>query len=380
MRIACIATSRVPSRTANSIQVMKVCHALAGLGHTVRLWLPGDGPSASWEDLAKHYGVRARFDITWLSARRGLHHYEFSLNAFRRGRAWEAELFYVWPYPAAAIAAQVGRPTVLEIHDRPRGVLGPSWVRLFLRGKGARRLLVTTEALLHWLRARYRLPAAEPFALVAPNGVDPEPYESLPSPREARAALAIPEIFTAVYTGHLYAGRGVDLILVLAKRNPSMQFLVAGGEPEPVREWQSKAASADLANVRFLGFIPNEDLPVVQAAGEVLLLPHARRVLDSGGGDIASWTSPMKVFEYLASGRAILASDLPVLREVLNEENAWLVPPEDAASWSSALRGLAADPRRREALAARAKADSLRHTWEARARRALAGLGGTDAG
>jgi glycosyltransferase involved in cell wall biosynthesis len=96
--------------------------------------------------------------------------------------------------------------------------------------------------------------------------------------------------------------------------------------------------------------------------------------MDSGGGDIAEWASPMKVFEYLASGRAILASDLPVLREVLSEDNSVLAPPEDAAAWNQALRSLAVDSRRREALGVRARADAARRSWEERARRALAGL------
>jgi glycosyltransferase involved in cell wall biosynthesis len=374
VRLACIATSKVPSRTANSIQVMKVCQSLAGLGHTVRLWLPGENPLVSGEELARDYGLRARFEITWRRAIRPLRHYDFCLLAARAGHAWGADLIYAWPYPAAAVASQMGWPSLLEVHDRPQGRLGPQWVRLFLNGRGARRLVATTEALRRWLSATYRKDLTDPFALVAPNGVDLERYVDLPRPAEARASLDLPDLFTAVYTGHLYPGRGIDMILALAKANPTFQFIVAGGDPEAVEAWQGEARAAGLSHVRFLGFVPNEDLPRVQAAGDVLLLPHGRKVMDSGGGDIAEWASPMKVFEYLASGRAILASDLPVLREVLSEDNSVLAPPEDAAAWNQALRSLAVDSRRREALGVRARADAARHSWEERARRALAGL------
>lgn len=374
MRLACIATSKVPSRTANSIQVMKVCHSMAALGHTVQLWLAGENPHVEWPDLARHYGLRARFEVRWIRSIGLLRHYDFCLRAARAGHAWGADLIYAWPYPAAAVAAQLGWPAILEVHDRPRGALGPRWVGLFLKGRGARRVLITTEALRRWLRSAYRLPLAEPFARLAPNGVDIDRYEDLPSPAEARASLQLDDRFTAVYTGHLYVGRGINLILELAKTNPSFQFVLAGGEPSAVETWQARSQAEGLANVRFLGFVPNEDLPLVQAAGEVLLLPHARKVADSGGGDIAEWASPMKAFEYLACGRAILSSDLPVLREVLNERNSLLAPAEDAAAWNLSLRALAADPRRREALAARAREDARRHSWEARAREALAGL------
>jgi glycosyltransferase involved in cell wall biosynthesis len=260
------------------------------------------------------------------------------------------------------------------MHDRPRGRLGPQWVRLFLNGRGARRLVATTGALGRWLSAAYRRDLADPFGLVAPNGVDLERYVDLPRPAEARASLDLPELFTAVYTGHLYAGRGIDMILALAKSNATFQFIVAGGEPRTVEAWKAQASAAGLSHVHFLGFVPNEGLPRVQAAGDVLLLPHGRKVMDSGGGDIAEWASPMKVFEYLACGRAILATDLPVLREVLTEDNSVLAPPEDAAAWNHALRSLAADAGRREALALRARADAGLYSWEQRARRALAGL------
>ena len=380
MRLACIATSRVPSRTANSIQVMKVCQSMAALGHTVRLWVPGENPRDSWADLARAYGLRVQFEITWVRSIRALRHYDFALRSARAGRVWGADLIYAWPYPAAALASRMGWPCLLELHDRPQGRFGPRWVGLFLSGRGARRVLATTEALKRWLAATYRHPLGEAFSLVAPNGVDLERYENLPSPTEARASLHLPEQFTAVYTGHLYPGRGIDVILELAKANPSFQFLVAGGEPEAVSEWQGRAGVEGLTNIRFLGFVPNEDLPRVQAAGEVLLLPHGRRVMDSGGGDIAEWASPMKVFEYLACGRAILASDLPVLREVLNEGNSLLAAAEDAAAWNLALQALAGDGQRREALGARARADAELHSWEARARRALAGLESGNAG
>jgi glycosyltransferase involved in cell wall biosynthesis len=376
MRIACIATSRVPSRTANSIQVMKVCQALVELGHEVRLWLPGTAAGVAWPDLGRHYGLRKPFRITWLRSARILRRYDFCLRAVLRARGWGADLYYVWPYAAAALASRLGLPTALEIHDRPQGRFGPGLVRGFLRGSGARRLLPTTEALRAWLASAYGLTLEGRFVVVTPNGVELERYQGLPSVTQARASLSFPEIFTAGYTGHLYPGRGVDLLLGLARRNPAIRFVLAGGEPAAVERWRGRTAEAGLTNVQLLGFVPNEQLPLVQAACDVLLMPHEWHVSDSGGGDITEFTNPMKMFEYLASGRTILASDLPVLREVLNEGNALLAPPEDADAWDAALRRLAGDPGLRHRLASRARQDAARYTWLERARRAVEGLEG----
>lgn len=353
---------------------MKACAALVELGHDVTLWLPGQGSDADWEAIASHYGIRARFPIRRMRSARPLRRYDFFLRALIAGRRWGAELFYVWPYQAAAIGSRWGLPILLEVHDRPTGNMGPRLLSAFLHGKGARRMIVTTEALRAWLAAYYRLPLEEPFALVAPNGVDLEQYRGLPEPAEARAALGLLEGFTAGYTGHLYAGRGLELMLTLARRMQDVLFLWAGGEPEAVEDWKSRLDQLEVENVRLLGFVPNERLPLVQAACEVLLMPYERRISVSSGGDTAATASPMKVFEYLAAGRAILASDLPVLREVLNETNAQLLPPEEPDAWEGALRRLWKYPERRARLGEAARQDASRYSWTERAKRAVTDL------
>jgi glycosyltransferase involved in cell wall biosynthesis len=79
----------------------------------------------------------------------------------------------------------------------------------------------------------------------------------------------------------------------------------------------------------------------------------------------------MKMFEYMAAGRAILTSDLPVLREVLNENSAVFCPPGDEGAWEKSLGMLLADSKRRQALGQRARADVKGYSWLARARRSL---------
>ena len=155
MRIACIATSAIPSRTANSVQVMKVSQAFTQLGHEVRTWLPGRAPEISWDDLAQHYGLQDQFEVTWmLSLRRG-RKYDFCYRAVRAAKRWKAHLYYLWPLQAAAISSMLGYPTLLEVHDRPQGKLGPQLFRRALRGSGLQRLLPITAALETYLEEKY---------------------------------------------------------------------------------------------------------------------------------------------------------------------------------------------------------------------------------
>jgi glycosyltransferase involved in cell wall biosynthesis len=185
------------------------------------------------------------------------------------------------------------------------------------------------------------------------------------------------DVPTVVCTGHLYAGRGVELFVELARRFPHLNFLWVGGQPEDVEGWRKRLLSEGLSNLTLTGFVENSQLPRYQAAADVLLMPYERVIAGSGGGNSAAYCSPMKMFEYMACGRAIISSDLPVIREVLNDHNAVLCPPEDLAGWVQALRLLFDNPAVRENLARQAFEDVQGYTWIERQRKAMEGFGGS---
>jgi glycosyltransferase involved in cell wall biosynthesis len=100
-------------------------------------------------------------------------------------------------------------------------------------------------------------------------------------------------------------------------------------------------------------------------------MPYQQKVAASSGGDIARYLSPMKLFEYLACQRPIVSSNLAVLQEVLNPQNAILAPADDLAAWERAIQSLQRDSDLRDRLARQARQDAQRYTWEMRARRIL---------
>jgi glycosyltransferase involved in cell wall biosynthesis len=104
------------------------------------------------------------------------------------------------------------------------------------------------------------------------------------------------------------------------------------------------------------------------------MMPYQKAIAVSSGGDTAAFASPLKAFEYLAAGRPILSSDLPVLREVLSDANAVLLDPQSVDVWEEALTSLAADEPRRARLGEAARREAARYTWLERTRRALEGL------
>ena len=371
MNIVAIAGSTIPSDTANSLQVMKACQALMQLGHHVMLIVPGI-PHQSI-DLKQHYGLQMNFPIEWLSsASRRM----FTWQSAQRADALKPDLLYTW-FPQSAVFGLLYKiPTIFEIHIQPTGVFGPAWHRAFAKLPGRKRLVSITRALVEVLEHDYNTRMKPDDVVIAPNGVDLERFASLPStPELARQTLNLPSAPTVMCTGHLYAGRGADLFLALAKSIPQAQFIWVGGRSEDVTAWKQRADAQNIPNITFTGFIPNQRLPLYQSAADILLMPYSHSIMGSSGtADSASVASPMKMFEYMASGRAIVTADLPVIREMLNEKNAVFCEPDQLENWRLGIEKLIDDEARRVKLGNQARQDVQRYTWLARAEKILDGF------
>ena len=367
MNIVAIAGSTIPSDTANSLQVMKACQALMQLGHEMNLLVPGS--KNILVNLEQHYGLQTEIPIEWLSSS---NRRTFTWNAVRRARALKADLIYSW-FPQSAVFGLLSKlPAIFEIHIQPTGLFGPTWHRAFANLSGRKRLASITRALVDILEHDFHVHFSTEEVVIAPNGVDLERFASLPEPVAARRQIGFREAPTVMCTGHLYAGRGVELFLALAKSLPQAHFVWVGGRPDDLSTWKQHIESG---NVTFTGFIPNSDLPLYQAAADVLLMPYGHSIMGSSGtANSANVASPMKMFEYMAAGRVIVSADLPVIREVLNEKNAVFCKPDEIGDWRTAIESLLADRARRTELGNQARQGVQGYTWLARAERILNGF------
>jgi glycosyltransferase involved in cell wall biosynthesis len=374
MKIALITNSRIPSLTANSIQAMKVAQALIQLGHEIKMFAPKETDIINYELLITHYGLRLAPDLELLPSIKRFKRLDFILHARRAAKKFGADLIYTWLPQAAVLGLWSGYPVVLEMHADNSGMLGAWWMRQFWKAKGRRVLTVTTSALRKALARSTGLPFEDEAVILAPNGVELERYENLPCPSEARRHLNLPEGLTVGFTGHIYPGRGADLLFELAKQMPAVNFLWVGGAPESVGFWRGKLNEARMTNVTMTGFVQHERIPLYQAAADVLLMPYSRSVAASSGQDIAEVINPMKMFEYMAAGRAIVSADLPSIREVLNEGNAALCEPGEVGDWRVEIEELLADKSRRLAVGRQARRDVERFTWVKREESILNGI------
>lgn len=375
MKIAFIAASVVPSWTANSVQVMKVCQALKQNDHDVRLIVPGK-ITTSWNDLRSHYGIQNEFPVHWLGYNRLLKKLDFVISALTLTKKLQLDLVYTRLLWAAVLASWMGLPVILEVHDRPAGRMGTPLFKQLLKMHGTKRIVLITHALKAILEQEYHLQFRPDETIIAPDGIDLERYSKKVDASSARNQLGLEDRFTAVYSGGFYEGRGLESLMELAIRYPEVRFLWVGGKKDVVENWRKKLENAGVRNIYLTGFVPNEQLPLYQMAADILLMPYGKIIAGSSGGNIADVSSPMKMFEYMAAGRVILTSDMPVLREVLNKTNAAFYTSEDMQSMERVFDSLILDEGLRNRLSNQALTDVEEYSWRARMQRIISSVDG----
>lgn len=373
MKIAYISAAVIPSWTANSVQVMKVCQALSQNGEEVALYVPGK-KSADWDTLATHYGVSTQFPIHWVRFIPFFKKIDFVLSALRLARKYNADLIYTRLLWAAVLALYWGFPVILELHDRPIGRMGARLLKQFVRSRGTKLLVLITHSLQQILEREYPIKVKPEELVIAPDGVDLERYQNQFTPSQARQHLGLAEKFTAVYSGGFYEGRGLDSLLELARSFPEVNFIWVGGKGDMVARWKTRINEEQLTNIQLTGFVDNQRLPFYQMAAEILLMPYGKTISGSSGGNIADVSSPMKMFEYMASGRVILTSDLPVLREVLNENNAVFYQSGNFHDLKMKFTDLINNETKRNQIAAQAFKDVRAFSWQERMQKIMSAM------
>lgn len=369
MKIVYIHKSFVPSRTANSIHVMNICAAFAELGHDVTLLLPDVKELQGRKDIFEFYGLKPNFKIKKLyyPEFKGKTIY-FSLAIMRSLQKHKPDLVVGRFINGCAIASFLGIQTVFDSH-------GPIWedsrisVWLFkkmLNQPSFKKMTVNSNALkkIYLESAIFRETKFDTEKLiVAHNGAND--YDL-----NIKASLPGSERLKVGYFGHLYPGRGIDIIVKLAERLPDVDFVVAGGEDKDIAYWKD---ASPLPNIHFLGFIPFSDVFKYRNSCDILVAPY--QLVVSPGGEVADqgpYMNPIKLLEYMSSKKAIISSDLPTTREIMNESNSILVTFDHIDEWYEAILRLKDNPAFADQIATQAYTDFLNHfTWKKRANKLI---------
>lgn len=170
------------------------------------------------------------------------------------------------------------------------------------------------------------------------------------------------------YVGSFHKGKGLEVILPLAEAMPQHNFILIG---EPTTSMVTQINEKKHKNVLLKGFVAQNDIWKEMEDIDICLLPNQTNVRTGKKSNIGKYTSPLKMFEYMSYSKPIIASDLPVLKEVLDHEIAIFVSPGDIDEWVQAINELLT-PEKREVLGGKAYLRfTENYTWEKRAERIL---------
>jgi glycosyltransferase involved in cell wall biosynthesis len=398
MKLLYCANIRVPTEKAHGLQIMQNCEAFADGGAEVTLWVArrwDTSPLGKVRDVWAHYGVKRSFSLCRLPTLDLIPLVPERTDILARVVFGVQMLTYTGVLLFLALFAQVDVyysrdvPSLLALSlVKPRRKLAYE-AHSLARGRGGKWLQKRTVRRCGSIFAVTRKLADDLIALgadptqthVAHDGVRRERFANLPSQLEARKYLGWSEdAFVVGYVGRLHTmtmDKGVGLLIdALAKIGDASIALVGG--PDDIattlkQQWIERGQHKE--QFLYAGQVAPEHVPLYLSAFDVCAMPFPWT------DHFAYYASPIKLFEYMAAQRAIVASDLPSTAEVLTDgDSGLLVPPSDVDALATAIIRLRDDPALCERLANKAYELVMSHyTWEARAKHILAQVEGRKA-
>lgn len=368
MKIIYIENVRIPSERAHAYQIVQQCSWMGRMGHDVTLVNPD---RAGGKDVFSYFNIPDRpFTHVVLPTTDWLDRVPWWLKPFayvwqRRTfikslRAWaKKQPSAVWYTrdPALADAIMIDRRdnVFLELHNAPHTNMR-RWE--LIRGAIAGFIVITRG--LHDLLVKLEIP--EERIHIAPDGYDPKEFEHLQDRGMARKELGIPlDSFVVFYGGSFYSWKGLDPIVESwSETDPRAHLVLIGGPDPDTKRLEKLVPSEAKERVHILPRRPRAELVSIYSVADIGLISSS---LESNHS--ALYTSPLKLFEYLAAGLPVLASDVPTSREVLDESVAkFFLPTKE--DFHRALREIMQDSTWMRSAAEEAPEFVKRYTWQER--------------
>ncbi len=376
MKIVYIANSRIPTTKAHGFQIIKMCEAFSKAGVNIKLWIPKRFNSIK-DSPFNYYGIKPLFeikkfpviDLIPLSRFLGpvaniIESLSFAISVIFNlpkddSLIYSRDQFVLW------FLSFSNRKFTYEVHTFPRK---PKFYKRIWRK--AHKIVTITNGLKNLI---IKQGISSEKILVAPDAVDLAAFNAISDDKEElriELGLSGKDSFFVGYIGKfktLGMEKGISTMiesLPLLDKDTKMVFV--GGEESEINIYKALASRSNVfSQVLFFGHQPYIKAVKYMKAVDALIIPSPNKPF------YAIYSSPLKLFEYMASGRPIIASDLPALREILNDKNALFFKPDDANDLARAIKMLENSQMLGYNLSQQALADVKNYTWDNRAKKIL---------
>ena len=344
VRILYVVNQRMPTEKAYGIQIAKMCEAFALNVVDVTLLMPQRG-NPSRKTVFEYYGTINNFKIIQLRC-----------------------LDFYWPGIFDKIAFLIKQTisalvlVCIALRNKYDVIYSRDELPLFLLSFFRKNLIFEAHRFSKKRNIFYRRFKKNNIKIIV---ISQGLKDKFTQP-ECRNILKLPLNKTLVlYTGHLYEWKGASVLLEVARNFQNKEdilFVFVGGTDSDIRDFRERVKIMELNNVMIVGLVPHNEVSLYLKVADILVLPN------SGKEDISRlYTSPLKMFEYMASGKPIIASDLPSIREVLTDYSVFFSRPDDVESLITVINEVINNMPEAEKRAQRALQEVVKYSWNARA-------------
>lgn len=369
-KIYYIVNARMPTEKGHGIQIAKMCEVFIEAGADLTLVVPRRVTDP--RSVRDYYGLRVEVPLIRLLAidwYTGGHigypisslSFMFSYTLFIWWKKMMGEKFILYTvdtenYSSSALAL-LGRPLFSEMHSAKQGTL-PQRI-LFRKVRG---IIAINKIIVAELRSNF--PHSPARYIVEPNGIDLSEFSGM-GKRDARTRLGLPQdIPIVLYLGRFFGWKGLEILPKAAMVAPSIRWQTVGGTEEDFKRLVNEPLPP---NLFFAGSCPYNERTIWFAAADALIVLGTARDIQS-----YRYTSPMKLFEYLAAERPTIASNTPAIREIVSEREALFYEPDNAADLARVVEYTVTHDKELAPQIEAARRLAVASSWRARAERIIA--------
>lgn len=371
MRLIYIANIRMPTEKAHGLQIMKMCEAFAKKSVEVELVLPWRF-NVIKKDPFEYYGINKIFKITKLPSldlipvlgRIGfiIQSLSFVKFSFLYALFRKTDVIYSRDIFISFLLSLVGKKVVFEDHEPPKS----KYLYGFFLKRIKKKVIVPFK-----LAELYRkLGIDKGSYIIAPNAVDIEEFEMVEVDKNIweKDFGVRPDNKIVLYVGHFYQWKGVFTLLDSAKYLKNrVNIILIGGTKEDKNHIGQYIKKIGVGNIFLSGFMPHNEVVKYIKSADILVLPNTAREERS-----AKYTTPIKLFEYMASGVSMVASRLDSFSYYLKDNsNAVLFEPDNPKDLAEKINFLLNNKDLAEKLAQAAHSQAKDFTWDKRAEKII---------